>query len=62
VGSETRDEHHPHRHGVQWRPGGKRRGLEFTKALTVADRAHALLWTTLRSKETGAHALMFLGR
>ena len=35
---------------------------EFTKALTVADRAHALLPDDLAIETNRAHALMFLGR
>ena len=35
---------------------------EFTKALTVADRAHALLPDNLAIETNRAHALMFLGR
>jgi TPR repeat protein len=35
---------------------------EFTKALTVADRAHALLPDDLTIETNRAHALMFLGR
>jgi TPR repeat protein len=35
---------------------------EFTKALTVADRAHALLPDSLLIETNRAHALMFLGR
>ena len=35
---------------------------EFTKALTVADRAHALLPDNLTIETNRAHALMFLGR
>ena len=35
---------------------------EFTKALTVADRAHALLPDNLPIETNRAHALMFLGR
>jgi hypothetical protein len=35
---------------------------EFTKALTVADRAHALLPDDLAIEGNRAHALMFLGR
>jgi hypothetical protein len=35
---------------------------DFTKALTVADRAHALLPSDLSSETNRAHALMFLGR
>ena len=34
---------------------------EFTKALTVADRAHALLPDDLAIETNRAHALMFLG-
>jgi hypothetical protein len=34
---------------------------EFTKALTVADRAHALLPDDLGIETNRAHALMFLG-
>jgi hypothetical protein len=42
-----------------------RRGLfarEFTKALTVADRAHALLPDDLNIEKNRAHSFMFLGR
>jgi len=35
---------------------------EFTKALTIADRAHALFPDDLRIESNRAHALMFLGR
>jgi tetratricopeptide (TPR) repeat protein len=35
---------------------------EFTKALTVADRVHALLPDDLLIESNRAHALMFLGR
>jgi Sel1 repeat len=35
---------------------------QFTKALTVADRAHALLPDNLPIETNRAHALMFLGR
>ena len=35
---------------------------EFTKALTVSDRAHALLPDDLEIETNRAHALMFLGR
>ena len=35
---------------------------EFTKALTVSDRAHALLPDNLAIETNRAHALMFLGR
>jgi TPR repeat protein len=35
---------------------------EFTKALTVADRAHALVPDDLEIETNRAHALMFLGR
>ena len=35
---------------------------EFTKALTAADRAHALLPDELAIETNRAHALMFLGR
>src|SRR5262249_15441529 len=34
---------------------------EFTRALTVADRAHALLPDNLEIETNPAHALMFLG-
>jgi TPR repeat protein len=35
---------------------------EFTKALTVADRAHALFPNNLAIESARAHALMFMGR
>src|SRR5208337_823939 len=35
---------------------------EFTKALSIADRAHALLPDNLEIETNRAHALMFLGR
>jgi hypothetical protein len=35
---------------------------EFTKALTIADRAHALLPDDLGIESNRAHALMFVGR
>jgi hypothetical protein len=35
---------------------------EFTKALTAAERAHALLSDDLAIETNQAHALMFLGR
>jgi TPR repeat protein len=45
--------------GVAWRALFAQ---EFTKALTVADRAHALLPDDLMIETNRAHALMFLGR
>jgi hypothetical protein len=46
-------------HGVAWLALFTR---EFTKALTVADRAHALLPENLAGESNRAHALMFLER
>jgi TPR repeat protein len=63
--AETKREGNPGREtaqalgGVAWRALFT---LEFTKALTFADRAHALLPDDLRIETVRAHALMFLER
>src|SRR5262249_40419716 len=63
--AETKREGHPGKETAEALAGVAMSALlaqEFTKALTVSDRAHALLPDDLEIESNRAHALMFLER